>query len=209
MEHVELLVEEPSMEAALRLILPKILGSLSFEIYPHQCKDDLMLRLPQRLRGYQLRCRNDAWFRDRCRIVVLIDRDDDDCVQLKGVLEKIAADAKLATRSTAKGGPYQVINRLVIEELESWYFGDWTAVFEAYPGIAETIPAQARYRNPDAIAGGTWEAFERVLRKGGYFRSGLRKVEVARAVATRMEPLRNISPSFRTFRDGLLELAGG
>jgi hypothetical protein len=34
-EHVELLVEEPSMEAALRLLLPRILGELSFEVYPY------------------------------------------------------------------------------------------------------------------------------------------------------------------------------
>ena len=82
-EHVELLVEEPSMEAALRLLLPKVLGDLSFEIYQHLCKDELLLRLPQRLRGYGQRCKSDAWFRDHCRIVVVIDRDDDDCARLK------------------------------------------------------------------------------------------------------------------------------
>lgn len=51
-EHVEILVEEPSMETALRLLLPKVIGQLSFEIYPHQCKQDLLARLPERLRGY-------------------------------------------------------------------------------------------------------------------------------------------------------------
>ena len=30
--HVEILVEEPSMEAVLRLILPAIIGDLSFEV---------------------------------------------------------------------------------------------------------------------------------------------------------------------------------
>ncbi len=78
-EHVELLVEEPSMEAALRLLLSKILGDLSFEVYAHQCKDELLLRLPERLRGYGRRCKSDAWFRDNCRIVVVVDRDDDGC----------------------------------------------------------------------------------------------------------------------------------
>ena len=60
-EHVELLVEEPSMEAALRIALPRILGNLSFEVYPHQCKDELLQRLPQRLRGYGNRRKQ--WFR--------------------------------------------------------------------------------------------------------------------------------------------------
>ena len=206
-EHVEVLVEEPSMEHALRLLLPKLLGDLSFEIYPHQCKDELLLRLPQRLRGYNQRRRSDAWFRDHCRIVVVIDRDDDDCARLKQHLERIAMGARLATRTSARCGTYMVVNRLAIEELEAWYFGDWEAVQAAYPRTPATIPSQSKYRHPDEIAGGTWEAFERVLRKAGYFAGGLRKVEAARAVATHMQPSRNTSPSFCVFRDLMLEMA--
>lgn len=205
-EHVELLVEEPSMEAALRLLLPKVLGDLSFAIYPHQCKDELLLRLPQRLHGYGQRLKRDAWFRGKCRIVVVIDRDDDDCAKLKQRLERIANDAGLPTRSSANDGAYMVVNRLAIEELEAWYFGDWQAVQAAFPRVPATIPSQARYRDPDEIAGGTWESFERVLQKVGYYSGGLRKVEVARSVAAHMEPPRNTSPSFCTFRDVLLEM---
>ena len=51
-EHLEVIVEEPSMEEALRPLLPKILGDISFEIYRHRCKDELLQRLPNRLRGY-------------------------------------------------------------------------------------------------------------------------------------------------------------
>lgn len=195
------------MESVLRLLLPKILGDLSFEIYPHQCKDELLLRLPQRLRGYGQRRKSDAWFREHCCIVVVIDRDDDDCARLKRRLEKMAIDAGLATRTSAKGGDYMVVNRLAIEELEAWYFGDWEAVQTAYPKVSATIPFQAKFREPDEIAGGTWEAFERVLQKAGYYSGGLRKVEAARAVATYMQPFSNTSPSFRTFRDVLLEMA--
>jgi hypothetical protein len=207
-EHIELLVEETSMEAALRLILPKILGDLSFEVFPHQSKNELLIRLPQRLRGYEQRRQRDAWFRDHCRIVVVVDRDDDECIKLKYYLERLATDAGLVTRSSANGGPYQVVNRLAIEELEAWYFGDWKAVRAVYPRISANIPSQARYRNPDAITGGTWEAFERVLKRAGYFPGGLRKIEAARAIATHMEPSRNTSPSFRTFRDVMFEMAG-
>ena len=196
------------MEAALRLLLPKVLGDLTFEIYPHQCKDELLLRLPQRLRGYGQRCKSDAWFRDHCRIAVVIDRDDDDCAKLKRRLEKMANDAGLVTRSSAKGGAYMMVNRLAIEELEAWYFGDWEAVQAAYPRVSATIPSQAKYRDPDEIAGGTWEAFERVLQKAGYYSGGLRKIEAARAVAAHMQPLCNTSPSFCTLRDALLEIAG-
>jgi hypothetical protein len=51
--HVEVLVEEPSMEAALRLLLPRLLSELTFAVHPYQCKDDLLAKLPARLRGYR------------------------------------------------------------------------------------------------------------------------------------------------------------
>jgi hypothetical protein len=89
--HVEVLVEEPSAEAALRILLPKMLSDASFEVYPHSCKDDLLKRLPDRLRGYA------AWIPDDWRIVVVVDRDDDDCQELKKSLEAIAMKAGLTT----------------------------------------------------------------------------------------------------------------
>jgi len=201
--HLEVLVEEPSMEAALRVLLPRVLGDLTYQVYPHQCKDDLLIRLPDRLRGYS------AWLPDDYRIVIVVDRGDDDCHALKQHLEKMANDARLRTRGNAGGQPYQVVNRLAIEELEAWYFGDWDAVRAAYPKVPETIPSQAKYRDPDAITGGTWEAFERVLQRAGYFQTGLRKIEAARAVAEHWHPELNRSHSFRVFRDVLQEMTNG
>ena len=198
--HLEVLVEEPSMEAALRVLLPRVLGDLSFGVYPYQCKEDLLKRLPKRLRGYS------SWLPDDYRIVVVVDRDDDDCRTLKRRLEKMASDAGLRSRSRAAGPSYQVVNRLAIEELEAWYFGDWDAVRVAYPRVPETIPNQANYRDPDAIAGGTWEAFERVLKRAGYFQTGLRKIEAARAIAEHWQLEGNRSHSFRVFLDVLQEL---
>ena len=164
-EHVEILVEEPSMEAALRLLLPKLLGEISFEVYPHQCKKELLAHLPDRLRGY-------TWIPQTWRIIVVVDRDDDDCQRLKARLDKIAADAGLTTHSHCKK---KVVNRLAIEELEAWYFGDWEAVRAAYPRAAATVPKKAKYRGPDEIRGGTWEAFEHVMQAAGYFVGGLRR----------------------------------
>ena len=199
--HVEVLVEEPSAEAALRTLLPKILGNASFEVYPHTCKDDLLKRLPERLRGYA------AWIPDDWRIVVVVDRDDDDCQELKKRLEAVASEAGLATESKPKRNRFAVVNRLAIEELEAWYFGDWEAVQQAYPKVNANIPSQAKYRSPDAIKGGTWEAFERVMKAAGYFKTGLRKIEAARAVAAYMDPDRNTSRSFQVLREALVEMA--
>ncbi|MCK6574438.1 DUF4276 family protein [Myxococcota bacterium] len=198
--HVEVLVEEPSAEAALQSLLPRMLGELTFAVYPHACKDELLQRLPERLRGYA------AWLPDDWRIVIIVDRDDDDCAALKRRLEQMALVAGLSTRANRHGARVQVVNRLAIEELEAWFFGDWEAVRAAYPKVDGNIPQQAKYRSADAIQGGTWEAFERVLKKAGYFQTGLRKIEAARAVATHMDPERNASPSFRTLRSALLEI---
>ena len=198
---VEALVEEPSAEAALRVLLPRILGNTSFSVYPHSGKDELLKCLPERLRGYA------SWLPDDWRIVVVIDRDDDDCVALKQRLETMALEAGLATRSEKKRGRFSVVNRLAIEELEAWYFGDWEAVRQAYPRVNVNVPAQAKYRSPDAIKGGTWEASERVLQRAGYFKSGLRKIEAAREVASHMDPNRNTSRSFQVLRDALAEIA--
>ena len=75
-----------------------------------------------------------------------------------------------------------------------------------YPRVSPNVPQQAGYRDPDAIQGGTWEAFERILKKRGYFRNGrLRKTEAARAIASNIDPARNRSRSFAAFRDALAE----
>jgi hypothetical protein len=200
MEHIEVLVEEPSMEAALLILLPQIVGTISYEVHPFQCKQELLANLPARLRAYR------RWLPENWGILVIVDQDDDDCQALKQSLEEIAANSGFITRSAAAGATYSVVNRLAIEELEAWYFGDWEAVRAAYPRVPATIPQKRGYRNPDAIPGGTWEAFERILMKYGYFRGGLRKIEAARVVARHMNPYRNTSRSFQIFRDALAEM---
>lgn len=198
--HLEILVEEPSMEAFLRELLPRILpDTTTFEIYPYQCKDDLLAKLPSRLKGYS------SWLPDDWRIVVVVDRDDGECKQLKESLESFSGSARLRTRTSAGTAPWQVANRIAIEELEAWFFGDWLAVIEAYPKVPRSIPNRQQYRDPDDIRGGTWEAFQRVLQRAGYFENGLRKTEAARHVGRRVDPARNTSRSFQVFRDVLLE----
>lgn len=52
---------------------------------------------------------------------------------------------------------------------------------------------------------GDWEAFERVMKKHGYFTTGLRKVEAAESIAAHINPDRNKSRSFSVFRRVLVE----
>lgn len=54
MPHLEVLVEEPSAEEALRRMLPRILGNgVSFQVHGFAGKPDLRRKLPQRLRAYR------------------------------------------------------------------------------------------------------------------------------------------------------------
>jgi len=54
MIHVEFLVEEPSAEAALAILVHKLLSpSMSFRIHAHRGKLDLLRKLSARLRAYR------------------------------------------------------------------------------------------------------------------------------------------------------------
>lgn len=194
LEKLIVFVEEPSMETALELLLPKLLGDIEFVIHQFQCKDDLLKNLPTRLQSYR------SWLPPTWALMVLVDRDDDNCLILKQQLENMAAAAGLISKTHAgETQPFQIVNRIVIEELESWFFGDWQAVQTAYPKVPANLPQKAGFREPDAIAGGTWEALERVMQKAGYFKTGLRKLACARSIAEQMNPDRNTSPSFQAF----------
>jgi hypothetical protein len=189
--HFELLVEEQSMEAFLRALLPRVLPEgRTFEVHPFQGKSDLFGKLEDRLRGYA------AWLPEDWQILVVVDRDDDDCKALKAKMERLGKKTNLATPSTSKHSRWQLVNRIAIEELEAWYFSDWEAVRTGFPRVSANIPLRQGFRNSDAILGGTWEAFERVLQRHGYFEGGLPKIEAARIIGTYFDVSRSNSPSF-------------
>lgn len=191
--HFEVYVEEPSAEAALKELLPRILGDAhSFHVHAFRNKQELLRKFPSRLRGYS------SWLPADWRVVVLVDEDRGDCHALKATLLDSAAQAGLDDK---------VLARVVVEELEAWYFGDIPALRSAYPRLPQTLASKAAYRDPDAIAGGTWEALDRELKRAGY-RAGLAKVLAARAIAPHMSLDANRSRSFRVFVHGLRTLAG-
>ena len=198
--HLIFLVEEPSMEAFLRQLLPgRIPEDVTYEMHSFQCKDDMLLKLEDRLRSYA------KWLPEDWHIIVLVDRDRDDCLVLKQKLEDRASRTGLISRSAATNSVWQLVNRVVVEELEAWYFGDPNAICEAYPRVTLNTFKQARYRSSDGIAGGTWEALQRVLQRKNYFKTGLPKTLVAREIGSRMDPKRNRSPSFQVFYAAMIE----
>jgi hypothetical protein len=200
--HIEFLVEDFSTQEALLHLLPKMLPEeTEYAVRFFGGKEDLLRKLPNRLAGYK------SWITEDWRVVVLIDRDNDDCKILKTKLEEISRQAGFMTKTNP--GPdqsFQVLNRIMIEELEAWFFGDIPAICQAYTGIKPSLAQNAKYRDPDAIKGGTWEALQRELQSKGHFKMGLDKVKAAREIAIWMNPSRNRSASFQAFCTGLQSL---
>jgi hypothetical protein len=190
--HLEILVEEPSAETALSVLVPRIVPECTFTLHPHQGKPALMEHLPRKLAGYA------KWIPDDFRIIVVLDEDRSDCLTLKKRILAMAHRARL---------PSPLLCRIAVEELEAWFFGDVPALAAAYPGVPPELGAKKKFRNPDAIAGGTWEALERVLQDAGHFSSGLAKITAAKAISNHMNVERNTSRSFQVFRDGLRRIA--
>ena len=140
--HLEILVEEQSAEAALQKLLPKIVGQeVSFRIITHQGKKDLIKNIPKKLRAYS------KWITNEIKIVVLVDLDRDDCGELKLKLNNAAEDAglKIKTSIGELSSDFQVLNRIAIEELESWFLGDKKAIHKSYNKVSEKELNKSKY----------------------------------------------------------------
>ena len=198
MTSLEILVEEPSMEAALREIMPRILQDRArWKPINMGSKGKLLKALPARLRAYRKRIDKG----EDLKIIALVDRDSDNCEQLKHRLETIAREAGLITKTAVNGqGDFQVVTRIAIEELEAWFMGDIDALKSAFSSL-KSVNFPGNFRNPDN--GGTWERLHRFLKRHGIYRKSYPKIEAARKIASHMDPGRNRSPSFQSFLQGV------
>lgn len=114
--------------------MPKIIRQRATVNYINmRNKSRLLQELPSRLRGYRSLIDNG----DDIGIVVLIDRDSDDCAQLKSRLELMARDAGLGTKTSTKDARFIVVNRIAIEELEAWFIGDHEPLKKPLRAFAE------------------------------------------------------------------------
>ena len=216
--HFEVLAEDRSGSIALNVVLEKILGANgrdhSWRIHPYKgvgripgdlrgardpTKRLLLDQLPRLLRGYGRNQRRET----EC-VVVVVDLDDRDCTTFKHELLDVleACDPRPRT-----------LFRIAIEESEAWLLGDREAVVAAYPSARESI---LEGYVQDSICG-TWEVLADAvhaggsaqLRKAGWPSPGRAKCDWAAAIAPHMDVDRNLSTSFRAFRDGVRGLAAG
>ncbi|GAB2682953.1 DUF4276 family protein [Saccharopolyspora gloriosae] len=198
--NLEVLVEEPSAEAALSALLPKIVPVTPWQLRVFPGKQGLLRRLPARLHGYS------AWApATGTRLVILLDRDRDDCLELKTEVSKMVVDAGLRVASATEPAG-TVLPRIVVKELEAWFLGDVPALRSAFPRLPAGLAQRAKYRDPDGITD-TSRVLESLLQQHNYHVSGLQKLALAHEVAPHMDVDNNSSRSFQVFRDGLRRLA--
>ncbi|MGD8589266.1 MAG: DUF4276 family protein [Chromatiales bacterium] len=200
MRQLEVLVEEPSAKAALDILLPKIVqGNARFAVRNFGSKYKLLKELSKRLAGYAVQIKRG----ENLRILVLIDQDSDDCMALKQNLENVALECGLATKSHPDAqGCFVVVNRVVVEELESWFIGDPAALRRAFPKLP---PANNKgiFAKPDNQNGKAWESLHRFLKKHGIYKNHYPKIEAAKKISPFIDLGRNRSPSFQQFLVGI------
>lgn len=201
MRTLEVLVEDPSTEQALKPLLAKIIaGRAQYAIRNFNSKPKLLHNLPARLAGYKQRI--DAG--EDLRILVLVDCDDDSCTTLKQQMEAMATSKGLVTKTrAARSQIFHVVTRIAIEELEAWFLGDPLALRQAFTSLPAINPRTGIFRNPDNVPGGSWEALHRFLKRHGIYRNSYPKIEAAQRIGAKLDPARNQSRSFQVFVQGV------
>lgn len=184
MSRIVFLLEEPSMVALLRGVLPKVfpdwVENQHWLALPHQGKSDLEASVPRKLR---------AWHVPGDRFVILRDNDGGDCRAHKARL--------LALASVKPAG--DVLVRIVCQELESWFLGDLDAVVAAYPEAGRALKATHRkYPAPDGMT----NAADEIRQLTGQ----LGKVGRAQAISPHMTIEKNTSHSFQVLVSGIRRL---
>ena len=132
MKEIVFFLEEPSAEAMLEGILPRLLPEdFTWRSVVFEGKHDLEKRIVKRMRGYLNR---------EARFIVLRDQDMADCRSVKTVLLEKCRQA----------GRTDAFVRIACHELESFYLADLAAVERGLhvAGLAKR-QYKEKYRNPD------------------------------------------------------------
>ena len=202
---LHVLVEGESEAQFLRGWLAGLIPAHTFRVYPHQGKgklprvadskvdprrEGLLDQLPAKLRAFG-KALNPA----TDRVLVLVDLDEDDCMELKERLVVLLQQCDPAPK---------VLFRIAIEETEAFFLGDRKAIQAAFPRAKLT---RLNHYEQDGICG-TWEFFQSLIGAERPDKVGWAK-SMARHLGTTWRGRdANASPSFRQFCRGVLQLVG-
>lgn len=199
---IHVLVEGLSEADLLRGWLQRFLPKHTFKVIHHEGKGrvprdpayppdpkrrGLLDQLPAKLRAY-----GEALDAATDRVLVLVDADEDDCVELK---TRMVSLLHVCSRQPTAHF------RIAIEETEAFYLGDQQAIRKAYP---QAKLYKMKNYEQDSVCG-TWEVFMEVI---GATREDKRAWAEQMALHLGTDWKANQSPSFRSFCTALLRLAG-
>ena len=172
-------LEEPSAREMLKGLLPRMLpGFIPARYIVFEEKQDLEKNIVRRLRH---------WRAPNSVFIVLRDQDAGDCFAIKQTLAAKCRDA----------GRPETIVRIACRELESWYFGDLSAVARGLD-IRNLVRYgnKRQYRVPDDIHSPAGE-LSRIIR------NAYQKVSGSRDIGPELSPDINKSHSFQVFIEGV------
>lgn len=210
--HIEILTEDKSGAVVVQRLTRRICEiegvEASVEVRPHRgcgsipkMPDErpakfasaLLDLLPAKCRAY-----NRVYGNTDTILVVVMDSDDNDPEELR---------AKLYSCCKRYAPDVRSVVGLCTEEIEAWLLGDSAAIYSAYPDSDER--ALASYKQ-DSVCG-TWEQLCRVVCPDnaddiieiGYPAIGHYKARWAEEISEFMEPMNNVSPSFKNYYNSL------
>ena len=202
MTWLEVLVEGASDVPAVREVLVRRFGLVEeqhFRIHPHQGKGrlpdnplarpdpnqrQLLHQLPAKLRGYA------KSLQPASIVLIVVDADDDPCTELLAALNGMLA--------TLPVRPKRVLFRLAIEETESWFVADPSAVKRAYPRAKIALLSKVA---PDSIVG-AWEKLAEAIGAPAES-SGTEKLRWASLICPHLDLDHPGSPSLRKLISGI------
>ncbi|MGL4439325.1 MAG: DUF4276 family protein [Bosea sp. (in: a-proteobacteria)] len=185
MKTIYVLTEEASAERLVANLAPRVVPNCHVIPVLHSGKRDLCQSFPRKMRA--IRHPADASF------IVLHDNDGGDCARLKGRLLDLVP-AEVFQRAKI---------RIVMQELESWYLGQMTALV----GCELITSAQLRqlehkikFRDPDRLANAKQEFYKLHGRKN-------QQITLAELIAPHLDVDANRSASFKLFVRTLREFS--
>ena len=175
-------LEERSAMEMLKVIVPRLQSDARVRFHTFQGKQDMKKEIAKKVSGYHTH--------ESPRFLVMLDQDNDDCVQLKNDLHN----------KTNNSQP--TIIRIACRELESFYLGDLEAVRKAALPVNRSISQQNRkYRDPDFMVQKPSKELKEITDKKYY------KIDGSRAIAHHLKLNgENTSHSFNVLIDGINRL---
>ena len=191
----ERITESEGIKAQVNVHPHRGCGSLPKDMTakPPKFANSLLDLLPSELRAY-----NKIYAGKDIILIIAMDSDDKDPQALRQEIYACAAQFAPDIRSVVG---------ISTEEVEAWILGDKKAIYEAYPDSnKEILDSYVQ----DSVCG-TWEILCRAVSENaeelidiGYPAIGHYKALWTENISKYMQPQRNVSPSFNTFKMALI-----